>query len=179
MTLGRDAATALVNALRAGTVPAEGLEHIAVGLEPLSAALAEQRAFVGRGHGGYRFLRGPYGAGKTFLASLAAAEALREGFVTSHVVVSVADTPLYRLSEIYRRTCQNLSLPGRRGGALQSLLDRWLYALEEQVVEVDGLDEEDPAFVDAVGRRVEQSLVSVGRQAGRLAACLAAYHRAR
>lgn len=174
----QDTARAIVHALRAGTVPAEGLEHFAVGLEPQVEALREQWEFVGRGHGQYRFLRGPYGSGKTFLAALAAAEALRNDFAVSHVVVSATDTPLYRLAEVYRRCCQGLTIPGRRGGALQSVVDRWLYRLEEKVVELDGLEEGHPGFTGAVQRRVDQDLVALGREAGRFAACLKAYHEA-
>ncbi|MEW6282296.1 MAG: BREX system ATP-binding protein BrxD [Candidatus Eremiobacterota bacterium] len=175
----REVAIGIVNALRAGTVPPEGLEHFAVGLEAPMRVLGEQLDYVKQGRGAYKFLRGGYGSGKTFLTSLASARALEDGFLTSKVVVSVADTPLYRLSEIYRRLCQNLTLPGRRGGALQSLLDRWLYGLEEQVIEVDGLPEDDPGFEAAVGRKVEQHLVAVGQRSGRLAACLKAYHEAK
>ncbi|MHB2017680.1 MAG: BREX system ATP-binding domain-containing protein, partial [Candidatus Xenobia bacterium] len=77
--MDRDTALAIVNALRSGTVPPEGLEQFAVGLEPQIEALREQRQYVARGRGAYKFVRGPYGSGKTFLTSLAAAEALGEG----------------------------------------------------------------------------------------------------
>ncbi len=175
----RDAALAIVNALRSGTVPPEGLEHFAVGLDPLVAALREQRQYVAGGRSAYRFLRGPYGSGKTFLASLAAAEALDQGWLTSKVVISVADTPLFRLDAVYRRLCQGLCTPSRRaGGALQSLVDRWLFGLEAKVVEVEGISEDDPEFAAVVARKVQQHLVPVGERAGRLAACLSAYHQA-
>ncbi|MBS2038637.1 BREX system ATP-binding protein BrxD [bacterium] len=179
LTLSREQALTIINALRSGTVPPEGLEHYAVGLEEQMKILRDQRAYVAQGRGAYKFLRGAYGSGKTFLTSLASAEALADNFLVSKVVISVADTPLYKLSEVYKRLCQNMSMPGRRGGALQSLVDRWLYRLEDQVVEVDGVDEESPNFAAAVSHKVEQHLVSVGQQAGRLAACLKAYHCAK
>ena len=176
LQLTKDTAQSIVNALRSGTVPPDGLEHFAVGLDSQMKVLREQRAYVAQGRGAYKFLRGGYGSGKTFLSSLAGAEALESGFMTSKVVVSVADTPLYKLSEVYRRMCQNMSLPGRRGGALQSLIDRWLYRIEDQVVEVDGVDENAPQFAEVVGKKVEQHLVAVGARSGRLASCLKAYH---
>lgn len=178
-SLSREQSQTIINALRSGTVPPEGLEHYAVGMEAQMKILRDQRAYVAQGRGAYKFLRGAYGSGKTFLTSLATAEALGDNFLVSKVVVSVADTPLYKLSEVYKRLCQNMSLPGRRGGALQSLVDRWLYRLEDQVVEVDGVDEESPKFATAVAHKVEQHLVGVGQQAGRLAACLKAYHAAK
>ena len=51
--MDRDTALAIVNALRSGTVPPEGLEHFAVGLEPQTEALREQRQYVARGRGAY------------------------------------------------------------------------------------------------------------------------------
>jgi type II secretory pathway predicted ATPase ExeA len=179
LTVSREQAQTIINALRSGTVPPEGLEHYAVGLEEQMKILRDQRGYVAQGRGAYKFLRGAYGSGKTFLTSLASAEALADNFLVSKVVISVADTPLYKLSEVYKRLCQNMSLPGRRSGALQSLVDRWLYRLEDQVVEVDGVDEDSPNFATAVSHKVEQHLVSVGQQAGRLAACLKAYHSAK
>jgi hypothetical protein len=179
LTISKDQALTVINALRSGTVPPEGLESFAVGLDAPMDILRQQRNYVAQGKGAYKFLRGGYGSGKTFLTSLASAEALAEGFMVSKVVVSVADTPLYKLSEVYRRLCQNMSLPDRRGGALQSLIDRWLYRLEDQVVEVDGMDEESPQFSKAVAHKVEQHLAGLGHQAGRLAACLKAYQAAK
>lgn len=177
--LSREQALTIINALRNGTVPPEGLEHYAVGLDEPMKVLRQQRAYVAQGRGAYKFLRGAYGSGKTFLTSLASAEALQDGFLVSKVVISVADTPLYRLGEVYRRVCQNMTMPGRRGGALQSLIDRWLFRLEDQVVEVDGIEEDSPNFTSAVAQKVEQHLVAIGQQSGRLAACLKAYHRAK
>jgi hypothetical protein len=176
--MNTEVATAIVNALRAGTVPSEGLEHLAVGVDDLAGALAEQRAFVATGRGAYKFVRGSYGSGKTFLTSLATSQALEERFVTTRVVLSVTDAPLFRLVEVYRRMCRNMALAGGRSGALQAILDRWLYGLEQQVIEVDGVTEEDDRFGATVARRVRQALAPVGERAGRLASCIEAYHAA-
>jgi hypothetical protein len=178
-TIDRATATGIINALRAGTVPSEGLEHFAVGLESQMGVLREQREWVASGRSAFKFVRGGYGSGKTFLTSLAAAEALQANFLVSKVVISGADTPLYRLSSVYRSLCQNLSLTDRKGGSLQTLVDRWLFRLEDQVIEIDGMDEDDPGFADAVAKKVETNLVRVGEKAGRLSVCLKAYHKAK
>lgn len=178
-TIDKTTATGIINALRAGTVPSDGLEHFAVGLDQQMAVLREQREWVKSGHSAFKFVRGGYGSGKTFLTSLAAAESLETNFLVSKVVISAADTPLYRLSQVYRSICQNLSLTDRKGGSLQTLVDRWLFRLEDQVIEIDGLDEDDPTFADAVAKKVETNLIRVGEKAGRLAVCLKAYHKAK
>lgn len=141
--------------------------------------LREQREWVKSGRCAFKFVRGSYGSGKTFLTSLAAAESVEDNFLVSKVVISATDTPLYRLSGVYRRMCQNLSLTDRKGGSLQTLVDRWLYRLEDQVIEIDGIDEDDESFPEAVAKKVETNLVRVGERAGRLAVCLKAYHKAK
>ncbi len=177
--MNQDTAITIVEALRAGTVPSEGLEHLAVGVEAQATALREQRELAARGRSALKLIRGGYGSGKTFLTSLAAAQALQEGFVVSRVIVSARETPLHKLESVYRRLCLGLSVPSRpRGGALQALVDRWLYGLEETVLEVQGVSEDSPEFSAAVRTLMEQRLLGIGEQAGRMAACLAAYHAA-
>lgn len=170
-TLDKDQALAIVNALRAGTVPHEGLAHYAVGLEPQMNALSGQMNFVAGGRSAYKFVRGEYGSGKTFLTSMLAATAPSHNFLYSKVVVSSTDVPLYRLVEVYRRACLGLST------SLRSVLDRWLFSLEEKVIELQGISEDDPGFADAVQAQVDEQLLQLGDQSGRLAACLGAYHR--
>lgn len=169
----------VLNALRNGTVPDLGLEEIAVGLDPQVAAIKEGLSFCQQGRSGYKFLRGDYGAGKTFLSSLVASEASEMGFLFSKVVVSTADTPMYKPLSLYRRLCENLSRSTRQpGGQFRSIVDRWLYGLEEKVVELNGIDEEDPEFAAAVSRMVDRELLGLGDTAGRMAACLKGYHQA-
>lgn len=174
----RQDAERIIHALRQGTVPQRGLEHFAVGLDAPMAALRESLEHCARGNGAYKFIRGPYGSGKTFLASLVGSEAFDQRFLVSKVVVSVNETPLYRPLSVYRRLCQNLLYAGQEGG-LSSLIHQWLNDLENQVVELEGCDEDSPDFVEAVGRRVETQLAGVAERSGRLATALRAYHRLR
>lgn len=169
----------LLNALRSGTVPDLGLEEIAVGLEPQMKAIEEGLQFAARGRSGYKFLRGDYGAGKTFLSSLVASRASEMGFLYSKVVISAADTPLYKLLSVYRRICEGLSRNTRKpGGQFRSVVDRWLYTLEEKVVELTGIDEDDDRFPAEVSKQVDREMLALGDTAGRLAACMKGYHQA-
>lgn len=177
--LDPDLSWTLLNALRSGTVPDAGLDEIAVGLEAQMGAVEEGLALTARGRSGYKFLRGDYGAGKTFLSSLVAARSAELGFLYSKVVISAADTPLHRLTSVYRRICQGLSRSSRSpGGQFRSVIDRWLYTLEEKVVELQGIEEDDERFAAEVSKQVDRELLTLGDTAGRLAACLKAYHQA-
>lgn len=175
--LSRDTAVSIIKALRSGTVPDEGLEHFAVGLDSQMSELGKQMDYVATGKSDFKFVRGGYGAGKTFLCSLAAAEALGRGFVVTKVVVSGADAPLHKLDEVYRKLCQGITLTGGRRGQLQAIIDRWLYKLEDQVIQLDRIDESDANFQAAVENKIDQHLRQIADESGRFAACIKAYHK--
>ena len=61
----------IINALRRGTVPAGGLERIAVGTGIEEEAIGRQLDYVAQGGGDAKFIRGEYGSGKTFLVARA------------------------------------------------------------------------------------------------------------
>jgi BREX system ATP-binding protein BrxC/D len=174
--LAKETAQSISKALRSGTVPDSGLEHYAVGLEPQMKELTNGMDYAANGNSDIKFIRGHYGSGKTFLCSLAAAEAMDRGFVVSKVVISTADTPLYKLEEVYKKICSGLTIPGRTG-CFSAILDQWLYKLEEQVIEVDGLEEDAPEFREVMDRKVDQFLQSVSEKAGRFSSCLKTYHK--
>jgi len=120
MALNRRSARDIVDALRNGTVPRAGLHEYAVGLDQHMRAMEEQldRVASGRGdartgRGEVKFVRGEYGAGKTFLTHLLVETALRKGFVVSNVIIS-KDTPLHKLDEVYHEIVTNLSTPAKR-----------------------------------------------------------------
>ncbi len=176
--LSRETARTLIKALRSGTVPPEGLEHFAVGLDPQVKELSDQRRDVDQGGSEFKFIRGEYGAGKTFLAALATSQALEANYAVSRVVVSHVSTPLYQLDVVYQKLCEGLELRGARTGAMRNLVDRWLYKLQGQVIDVDEIEDTDPRFSRALQQKIEQHLMRVGDRAGRLAACLQAYAHA-
>lgn len=177
-----DRLTALVardicNALRAGTVPNAGLEFLAVGLDREMDVISAQLRHVATGRADFKFVRGAYGAGKTFLSALAADEALQQGYATSYVVVST-DTPLYKLETIYRRIVTNMQTRGQEKGALKGLIDRWLYALEEKVIELEGYDEDDPRLTDRVAVQIESDLAEVSELHSAFSAAIRGYYQA-
>ena len=95
-SISKEAGLDIINALRRGTVPNKGIHHLAVGLDLEIRTIREQMEHVRTGRSDFKFIRGPYGAGKTFLASLALETALDLNYVVSLAVISV-DTPLSKL----------------------------------------------------------------------------------
>ena len=167
----------IIKALRRGTVPQAGLEYLAVGLDRQLRAAAAQLRHVATGRGDFKFVRGAYGAGKTFLSALTLEEALQQGFAVSYVVVST-DTPLYKLEAIYRRIVSNLRTRGQQQGALKGLIDRWLYQVEEKVIELEGYREDDPHLMERVEAQIESGLAEVAQLHSAFSAAVRGYYRA-
>ena len=126
---------AVIDALRRGTVPASGLDLLAVGLDRFAAAMDDDIATVARGGAAFHAVRGEYGSGKTFFARWLAERAKRAGLATSEIQVSETETPLHRLETVYRRLTERLATATHQPSALRPVVDSWLYTLEEEVLD--------------------------------------------
>jgi hypothetical protein len=169
---------AIVNALRSGLVPSEGLSHFATGLEPLLDAVNEDLDFVAGGKGLSKWVRGEYGTGKTFAARYLCAKARERRFATSEVQISINDTPLHHLETVYRRLIERLETAADGPNAFQAIVEGWLYQIGDEVTRLRGITEDDPAFPDATEQRLEDKLADLSRRNPAFAQVLRAYHRA-
>src|SRR4051812_18168028 len=93
----------VIDALRRGTVPANGLDLLAVGLDRFHVALSDELSSVASGGATVKAVRGEYGTGKTFFARYLSELALKNGFATAEVQISETETPLHKLETVYRR----------------------------------------------------------------------------
>lgn len=170
--------TAIVNALRSGLVPSQGLEHVATGLDSLVQAVNQELDFVASGKGISKWLRGEYGTGKTFAARYLCAHARRRRFASSEVQISINDTPLHHLEAVYRRLIERLETAADGANAFQAVVEGWLYQIGDEVVRLRGISEDDPGFADATEQRLEDKLADLSRRNPAYAQVLRAYHRA-
>ena len=177
MVLTKSTARDVVDALRNGTVPQGGLHEYAVGLDRHMGAMEEQLERVAAGRGQVKFVRGEYGAGKTFVTHLLMETALRKRFVVSDVVIS-KDTPLHKMEEVYHEIVANLTTPRRRTTALKDLLDRWIHRAEDRLIRVEGFDEHDPRLVERTHQEIEAKLGGLAAEHSAFAAVLRAYYEA-
>lgn len=170
----------IVDALRIGAVPRRGLELFAVGLDRFATAIDEELATVAAGNGRFKAVRGDYGTGKTFFSRWLEHRARDQGFATTLVQISETDTPLYKLETVYRRALEALGTAEWAQGAFVSLIDRWFYSLEDEVIESGGGSPDDAErFTRAVGELLEKRLADVSRTQPQFAAALRACHAAR
>jgi hypothetical protein len=169
----------VVDALRRGTVPQAGLDLFAVGLDRFASALDDDIATVAGGGAAFHAVRGEYGSGKTFFARWLAERAKRAGLATAEVQISETETPLHKLETVYRRLTERLTTATHQPSALRAVVDSWFYALEEEALDGDQIDEEDAeALAAAVDELMERRLAEVSRVTPAFSSALRGYHQA-
>lgn len=169
----------VIDALRRGTVPARGLDLLAVGLDRFGPTIDEEISRASTGGGVFKAIRGEWGSGKTFAARWIADRARRAGFVTSEIQVSETETPLHHLQTVYRRLVERLAIGDGDTGAFRALIDGWFYVLEEDALADGSVDGHDEAgLLAATDRLVESRLAQVSRTNPTFATVLRAYRRA-
>jgi len=166
----------IVDALRHGTVPSQGLDALAVGLDRFQAALDDDLDRIAGGGGVFKAVRGEYGAGKTFLTRWLAERAKARGLAAAEVQISEADTPPHRYQTIYRRLVEHLSTATVRSGALRSVVDSWFFTLEEDILAAGDVEEADTEeLTRRTGELMERRLGDITRTAPAFSAVLRAY----
>ena len=171
--------TEILDALRKGTVPAQGLDVLAVGLDRFQATFDEELDRAASGAGVFKAIRGEYGAGKTFITRWLAERAKARGMATAEVQISETDTPPHRYQTIYRRLVEQLSTSTVRSGGFRTVVDSWFFTLEDEVLAGGPLNPSDTAAVTrATVALMEQRLGAITRTAPAFSAVLRAYLQA-
>jgi hypothetical protein len=165
----------IIDALRRGTVPQQGLEVMAVGLGGFQAAIDEELNAVKQGAAQFKAVRGEYGSGKTFFSRWLTERAKKMNFATAEIQISETETPLYKLEKVYRRVVENLSTPTVASGAFGDVVDGWLYVLGQDVQAAGPTDA--PDLEGRTDELLEKRLASVSKEAPAFAMALRAYRQ--
>ena len=142
--------------LRSGTVPEKGLDKFAVGIDKPIAEIRRQLDLAKSGEGCFKFLRGGYGCGKTFMSQYTLLEAMNANFAVSSVVVSPNDTQFHKFDDVYHKIVSNLRTSMAESGTLEFMIDRWISRIEDRLAEEIGDDVDD--FDERVKLRFESEL---------------------
>lgn len=121
---------AILQSLRAGVVPRQGLHHIQVGRALEVKALMQDIERIADGGSSIRFIIGEFGSGKTFFLSLVHAISLEKGLVTATADLG-PDRRIHasqgQARNLYAELMHNLSTRTKRdGGALASVVERFV-----------------------------------------------------
>ncbi|WP_430297727.1 BREX system ATP-binding protein BrxD [Sinomonas sp. B1-1] len=167
----------VIDALRRGTVPSNGLDLLAVGLDRFERAMDEELDSVAGGGSVVKAVRGEYGTGKTFFTRFLAERALRRGFASAEVQISETETPLHKLETVYRRITESLRTASVQPSAFRSVLDSWLFTLEEDALAADP-SMGDSALDTATSELLERRLADVSAKTPAFAQALRGYRAA-
>jgi len=148
--------------LRSGTVPEQGLDKFAVGIDKPLGEIRRQLDLAAAGEGVFKFLRGGYGCGKTFLCQYTMLEALERNFAVSFVVVSPNDTQFHKFDEVYHKIVSGLRTKIASSGALENALDQWISVIEARLEDEIG---DAPDFDERVKLRFESELAELSKTA--------------
>src|SRR5699024_10977617 len=136
--------------------------QLAVGLDRFAEALARELEQVTGGGAVVKAVRGEYGSGKTFFTRHLAENALRRGFATAEVQISETETPLHKLETVYRRTTESLRTASVAPSAFRSVLDTWLYTIEEDAIDADpAIEQSEDRLATATGELLDTRLAEV------------------
>ncbi len=179
MMISRQKQREIIDALRRGTVPEQGLESFAVELDRFVPSIDSDLDLVKGGGSAFKAVRGEYGSGKTFFVRWLQERAKQIGFAAAEVQISETETPLHKLETIYRRFMERLSTGSRQTGAFREIIDAWFYTLEEDVLAAsDAVSLNEQKLMETTSDLMEKRLSSVTRNAPAFAAALRAYRQA-
>ncbi|GAB22166.1 hypothetical protein GOPIP_025_00560 [Gordonia polyisoprenivorans NBRC 16320 = JCM 10675] len=165
----------ILTALRQGSVPSGNLDVLAVGIDSFAPTIDDEIAAVAAGGSVFKAVRGEYGSGKTFFARWVEQRAIRQGLAVAEVQVSELETPLHKLETVYRRTTESLRTSAFAPSAFRSVIDAWLFEIENDAA---ALVAGDVPTADEVGALLEQRLAAVATAAPVYPMVLRAYRSA-
>jgi len=169
----------IIDALRRGTVPGNGLDALAVGIDRFQSTLDEELNTAQAGRGVFKAVRGEYGSGKTFFGRWLQERARSKGFATSEVQISETDTPLHKMETVYRRMIERICTADSGVGSFRGIVDGWFYVLEQDVLAEGSIDPNDEkALILATDELMESRLAAINRVAPAFSAALRGYREA-
>lgn len=177
------AARDIVDALRNGVVPERHLDMMFVGQQEARKHMQDQLEHVATGRSAFKFIRGAYGSGKTFMMAWLREASLNAGFAVSTVRVS-AEMSLSDLSNFYSGLMDGLRVPEKRGAnSLSDILEDWLLTIQRKTERVEGLSSTKPAdrskLTGLVRKRIQEQLSELASYDPGLAPALGAFYEAR
>jgi hypothetical protein len=171
----------VLEALRCGSVPAEGTSLISTGLEAIKSVFDLELKKTIQGESSYKFIIGNYGSGKTFAASSLKEMAFQRNMLVSTLTIS-QEHPFHKLEEVYKGLLRRLRLPDQPEiSALSIVMEEWLISQEEHICELYHLDKSKDRELlnEFMNQRLKDAFHSLGQMDSSFSRAVTAYYRAR
>lgn len=173
----------IIDALRQGVVPEKNLSLLLVGQTKTHQYLKDLLNETKNNKSCFKFIRGPYGAGKTFLCSWLREYALNNEFAVSTVNIG-PDQPLSDLPIFFSGLINGLrTIEKRDSSSLVDILESWLLNIHKKTAHIEGMSTFEPSTKKQlqiiVERRVEAELAYLADMDPGFAPALRAFYVAR
>jgi hypothetical protein len=156
--LEKRSARDIIDALRHGVVPRNNLNLLMVGQQTARKHLADILQEVNSNKSHFKFIRGQYGSGKTFLCSWLKEFALNNEFAVSFMNIS-HDQPLSDLPVFFSGMINGLRTPEKTdSGALVDILESWLLNIQTKTARLEGIDLAQAVTHESFIKGVEKSI---------------------
>jgi hypothetical protein len=135
----------IITTLKNGNVPYENVLSFCTGREEEIETFKELLNDVESGSSQTKFIKGEYGAGKSFFLKVIEEIAFKEDFVVSWVTLS-NDVRMNKIDVIYNEIAHNLKC--KTGTSIKWLIDRWIDRLNHRIPEeIKGNEKEEELFI--------------------------------
>ncbi len=173
----------VIDALRHGVVPENNLDRLMVGQDIAREHLKDLLVEISHLKSAFKFIRGPYGAGKSFLCSWLRQYALDNEYVVSLINIS-ADQPLSDLPLFYSGIINGIrTIEKRDSSALTDVLESWLLASHKKTAKIEGLNPFDKEskrdLIPLVKAKIESELADIGNCEPCYSVAINAFYEAR
>lgn len=156
--LEKKSARDVIDALRHGVVPKSNLDLLMVGQQTARNHLADILFEVNSNKSHFKFIRGQYGSGKTFLCSWLKEFALKNEYAVSFINIS-HDQPLSDLPVFFSGLIGGLRTPEKTdSSALIDILESWLLNVHNKTARMEGIDLTQSGSQEALIKIVEKSI---------------------
>jgi len=181
LVLEKKSARDIIDALRHGVVPKHHLDLLMVGQQVARKHLEELLLDLPSRKSHFKFIRGQYGSGKTFLCSWLKEFALDNEFAVSFINIS-HDQPLSDLPVFFSGMISGLRTPEKvDSGALVDILESWLLHIHNRTATLEGIDPCDAGrkgeLISAVERSIEIEFANLTDIDPGFAVALRAFYR--
>jgi hypothetical protein len=148
----------IIDALRHGVVPRHNLDLLMVGQQTARKHLSEILLEVNANKSHFKFIRGQYGSGKTFLCSWLKEFALQNEFAVSFLNIS-HDQPLSDLPIFFSGMISGLRTPEKTDScALVDILESWLLNIHNRTATIEGIDTGKVGNTHLLSKAVQKSI---------------------
>lgn len=148
----------IIDALRHGVVPRNNLGLLMVGQQTARKHLSEILLEVNSSKSHFKFIRGQYGSGKTFLCSWLKEFAMQNEFAVSFLNIS-HDQPLSDLPIFFSGMINGLRTPEKTdSSALVDILESWLLNIHNRTATIEGINTSEASHQHALNVAVQKSI---------------------